>query len=364
MAIIEETVSQGFRWSETHEDARGLSVIAVEPLRIGAALDSFFGVNTVETVGWGDLMLANEIGQVTLTDLMRVVDQLSAASQLTLVEGLRLFDNQAVQRAFTIIERLGLSDLIASSAIYNLTRTEGLRLLESLVPFFGINATEDVQLSDALLNQTRAIAALTESLQLSRSVTPVLLLNVVATESVRITPEMAITMLFQPTVTEGIELVAGFLQPNGTFTTWAMNVRTGAVTEYGNFVFNSFARIGNKYYGASDTGIYELLGDTDAGAAIIARIKSGFLQFGGTQLSRLKQAYIAARGEGGFVLKITTGDGLSYTYSIDTRNMRSTRVHMGKGQRARYFAFELISEGQDFDLDTLEFVPIVVERRV
>jgi hypothetical protein len=37
---------------------------------------------------------------------------------------------------------------------------------------------------------------------------------------------------------------------------------------------------------------------------------------------------------------------------------------MGKGQRARYFAFELISAGQDFDLDTIEFVPIVVQRRV
>jgi hypothetical protein len=44
--------------------------------------------------------------------------------------------------------------------------------------------------------------------------------------------------------------------------------------------------------------------------------------------------------------------------------MRSTKFHMGKGQRSRYFAFELISAGQDFDLDTLEFVPLVVQRRV
>jgi hypothetical protein len=49
---------------------------------------------------------------------------------------------------------------------------------------------------------------------------------------------------------------------------------------------------------------------------------------------------------------------------VSTRSMRSTKVHMGKGQRARYFSFELISTGGDFDLDTLEFVPIVVQRRV
>jgi hypothetical protein len=37
---------------------------------------------------------------------------------------------------------------------------------------------------------------------------------------------------------------------------------------------------------------------------------------------------------------------------------------MGKGLRSRYFAFELVSTGQDFDLDTLEFIPLVADRRV
>ena len=44
--------------------------------------------------------------------------------------------------------------------------------------------------------------------------------------------------------------------------------------------------------------------------------------------------------------------------------MKTTKVNMGKGLRARYFAYELISTGQDFDLDSVEFVPLVAQRRV
>jgi hypothetical protein len=44
--------------------------------------------------------------------------------------------------------------------------------------------------------------------------------------------------------------------------------------------------------------------------------------------------------------------------------MITTRVQVGKGLRARYYAFELETvDGQDFDLESIEFVPLVVQRR-
>jgi hypothetical protein len=39
-------------------------------------------------------------------------------------------------------------------------------------------------------------------------------------------------------------------------------------------------------------------------------------------------------------------------------------VQVGKGLRARYFALELVTTGQDFDLDTIEVVPLLNARRV
>ena len=37
---------------------------------------------------------------------------------------------------------------------------------------------------------------------------------------------------------------------------------------------------------------------------------------------------------------------------------------IGKGLSARYFAFELTTPGQDFDLDSVEFIPMMRDRRV
>lgn len=88
------------------------------------------------------------------------------------------------------------------------------------------------------------------------------------------------------------------------------------------------------------------------------------MQFGSVQLSRLKAAYLGMRGAGEYVLRIETGDGSIYDYGVSARDMRTTKVHMGKGQQARYFAFELLGSGADFDLDSIEFVPLVKQRRV
>jgi hypothetical protein len=143
-----------------------------------------------------------------------------------------------------------------------------------------------------------------------------------------------------------------------------MNTRTGAVTEYDNYAFNSFARIGDKYIGASESGLYELLGDDDAGADIVATIRSGFAQWSGTHMGSFKGMYLATRGEGDFILKVITADNKEYHYAVAAQDSRTTKITTGKGLRARYFAFELISTGQDFNLDTIEFIPLVADRRV
>jgi hypothetical protein len=163
---------------------------------------------------------------------------------------------------------------------------------------------------------------------------------------------------------EGVEISAAYLSPGGGITTWALNTNTAAVTEYSGYDFNSFAKLGRHYVGASNEGIFSLDGDTDDGTDIISRIKSGFAQFSGSKFTSFKAAYLGVRGEGDFILRVVDGEGKSYDYAVSTRNTRSTKVHMGKGLRARYFSFELISTGQDFDLDTVEFIPIAETRRV
>jgi hypothetical protein len=266
--------------------------------------------------------------------------------------------------AFQLVEELGVSDALKGNGVYQLTMLQAMRLTTSLGRFFGVEVLEALGITDDILAGAMLLAQLEDSVALEAVVQPLLVLNVMVEDDVLLEPHHALQTLFSATVREGVHIEAGYIAPDGSFTTWAMNTRTGSVTEYRDFVFNSFAQVGNKYLGASSTGLYELLGDDDNGEDIIARIKGGFMQFGSTHLSRLKGAYLAGRGTGEMFLKIIEGDDREYVYKAEMINMRSSKVHMGKGQRSRYFAFELVSTGQDFDLDTLEFVPIVVQRRV
>lgn len=322
------------------------AVVVRERLRIAEQL----------TAGWR--------ARAALTDAIRVLDAVRTGLPVSLSESIEVADEINALATVQVIERLRLGSTLTGAGRYGRSLVDTLRLADQLARFFGGEVTDGITLSDLLTSVGRLRGAATDTLGISDTLAPQFLLTAQAVDGIELTDDLVLGALFSPTVAETIVLRAGFVDPGGGFTAWSMNTRTAAVTEYTNTAFNSFARRGNVYLGASETGLYELRGDDDAGDPIIAHIRSGLMQFGGARLSRLKAAYIGLRGAGDYILKIETGDGAIYHYGVSPRNMRSTKVHMGKGQRARYFAFELIGEGEDFDLESIEFVPLVMSRRV
>lgn len=364
MALVDAELLERLRLVEDGGVARLQPALGYDAIRISEALTSIAGVLVVDRARINDQLAGNAIALVSLRDAFRFAETLSQAHSLNVDEAVGVADQHAVALSWRLIEKLGIVDSLGVNAIYQASVAYTLRLADTLARFFAAEVSDAFAAGDTLLARAAALGVARDGIGIAPTLQPMLLLNVVVDDDVAVDDEQLIQMLFNPTVVEGIAVKAGYLGPNGSFTTWAMNTRTGAVTEYADFTFNSLAKVGRSYFGASEDGLYELRGDDDDGDDIIARIRGGYLQFGGPKLSRLKEAYIAARGEGDWVLRVLTGDGEVYNYAVTNRSMRSTKVHMGKGQRARYFAYELISAGQDFDLDTLEFVPLVVQRRV
>lgn len=345
-------------------DVKVLVETLSQTVGVAPAVLAYYGLVVTENLTVDPVLQANNNIGLALTDGAGFSELLLSGIPLELSETVEVAFSEAISTASELVEGLGLAPLLAPAVVYGLSLTQTIGLVDALTQFLGAEASDSLSLEHTELATYLAIASLAETVGVAPALTPLLLLRVDLEDGVEVTPAEALTMLFKPTLADGVEISAAYIEPGGGLTTWAMNTRTGAVSEYDNYGFNSFAAVGNIYLGASSTGLYELHGEDDVGDDIVARIKSGFLQFGGTHLSRLKSAYLAVRGEGDFVLRIETGHGDTYDYAVSTRDMRSTKVHMGKGQRARYFSFELISEGQDFDLDTLEFVPVVVQRRV
>lgn len=323
-----------------------------------------WGALLAERISTSPAVLANWTLHGSLSDTVSLVDSPAVSWLMTLSETITTTNALTVLQGLTILEMLEITPAAVGNTIANLSVLEGLVFTDALSLFIGCDVSETFSITSALLGSTLAAVTVGETVTISEALAPSLILRVTAAETLDLTDTQALQMLYVPQIDETIEISALYLSPGGGFTTWVMNTRTAGVTEYQNYEFNSFARIGNKYVGATEDGLYELDGDTDAGEDIIATLRSGLAQFAGAHLSRFRGIYLAVRGEGDFILRVITGEGVTYNYAVAARSMRSTKVHVGKGLQARYWRFELVSTGQDFDFESLEFVPLVKQRRV
>lgn len=163
-------------------------------------------------------------------------------------------------------------------------------------------------------------------------------------------------------------VLAGFGVPifDSTSEVWVLNADTRANSTYENFGYNSFAMLDGRYYGCKSDGLYLLEGDTDDGLPIRASVNFGLQNFGRSELKRISNCYMGVSSSGTMYLKVTV-EGNEYIYSArkDDSSLKIQRVDVGKGLRANYFQFEVYnSDGCDFDLSTVEFAAVVLDRRI
>lgn len=173
-------------------------------------------------------------------------------------------------------------------------------------------------------------------------------------------------------IAEGFHVSLTLRNGDDTYTAWVMTPENRAMRSYSSWPFNSIATIGGQLFGAADDGLYLLGGDTDAGQAILASIRTGRLSLGNTRLKRIDRAYIGANTAGNLLLKVeaTTiaGDRLQQVYRMTpavTDEPREHRVDVGRGFRSVYWTFELANDtdGADFELHDMQVLPLTLSGR-
>ncbi len=145
---------------------------------------------------------------------------------------------------------------------------------------------------------------------------------------------------------------------------WVLNTRTGAMSRYQNYSFNSFAQIGGHYFGADEGGIYLLEGEQDGDAAIPTRIATGQMDLGSKQLKHVSNVYLGVASDG--VVNVTVqANGQEYTYQARRSDAYSQqqRVDTGKGLRSTLYSFELVNT-QALELDSMEINVAQSGRRI
>jgi hypothetical protein len=140
-----------------------------------------------------------------------------------------------------------------------------------------------------------------------------------------------------------------------------------AVTQYCNYNFNSFCKIGDKHYGATDDGIFELVGDTDAGEDIDAWFELPISDFGISNVKRLRRIYLGYEATGDLTIKVKDNEDNERPYPLD--NIASDKqvggeVTIERDQLGRYWGLRVDNvRGAYFAVDSIEVVPVILGRK-
>lgn len=304
---------------------------------------------------------------------LKWLDSVLKGQAVALTDQLNLHLAQALARAVVVTQKLGLHDVQVVNSLSQLSLLDRLLFDPALLAFFGLAKADDLRLHDTFAAQFVFNKTLTQGLGFHPTLLDGGLWLRVIDDGLGVSDADLVNMIYRGEVlSDTIQITVGWIDPGGGFTTWVVNTRTNTLTEYSNFQFNSFAKIGNEYYGANDSGLWLLNSETDAGANIVADIKGGLLAFGDSKYTQFDGIYLGLRTSDNardWLLKIHTPgtqalpEGATYIYQFVANEYRTTRINTGKGIRTRFFSWELISPGPDFSLDSVEFVPLISKRR-
>lgn len=142
-----------------------------------------------------------------------------------------------------------------------------------------------------------------------------------------------------------------------TYEAYAINLTTGAVTHYTNYPFDNILRFGDKFYGVSSDGLFEIGGDLDLALPIQGHIKTFQTTFGSRDKKRLPAVYISGRSDSGLTIGVTVDEGVTREYPARWGKVAGStnhRVAPGKKVLGVYYSFDVKNvNGGSLELDTI-----------
>lgn len=306
-----------------------------------------------------------------LTSSVGFTDTMFAIERMLVEEFITLSSSAADQGVglLSIMERLVLSGVATSAADAVTQVTEALALNAVLELVNRERVVDTVSFDAEVASAFTAAESLVETLLLDaipvgQGRAAVLLVDNVAVSGEPVSQATAISQL-----RDSASFALTLALDDGVYMATVVNAKTKGTTEYRNYPFNSFALLGDRYFGMSPDGIRLLEGDDDDGDPILWRARLARTNLGTMNLKRMRPAYLGYSGTGELYLKVivqndTTNQLEAHAYRLHAQpagSAREARVSIGQGLLSAYWGFELESiDGGTFDFDKLSLDPIVI----
>ena len=316
-----------------------------------------------ESIASSDLAVPKTISNTSISDLVYGAELLRACFNQLVLESANITPSWYLGIAPSLIElavATGVADtrLAATQAL-----AETIVTIELLSRGQLQSISESAAASDVIGAQVDAVKVILEQALAVSSTTTYLLMTAALNESVTAMDTSSLWQNLTVSINEGASAFIHLSIGGEVFTGWVTNTMNMASTEYQGLAFNSLCKIGTKYFGAMDDGIYQLTGKSE-GAFYI---EGGLLDFGTSFKKRVTNAFLAVDLSG----RLAIGVGVSekagvdtewYEVEVDSEAMKNIKIPIGKGLQGRYWKFSVAGESlKSFEAVTL--LPFVMSRR-
>ena len=359
----------------------------------------------------GSVACANSIS-ASITEAIDAVDAAIAVFLMNLAEAIAAVDTASPYQSILISDAIKAVGAITISAEYSPFISQGIQALETVLGQWLIDVIDLIGVGGAVESVVRIHYAVSDQLSFSETLTTLGLFSSAISEAFSVVDAVKFAVSLALNEAVGIvdaisiyNIISGVINDAATATdvldtsklsslsisdaTTIFGVLSGATnyftsvsdsiftgvsivydgnayecyvlntsafypSVYSGFSFNSFCMFEGRAFGASNTGIYELTGDTDNGSGIHTGIVLHDTNFGISQQKKIRKAYIGITSENEAMM-IVEANGERRAYTISDKQA----VSVTRGVKGRTWTLSLA----DFDkVEFIKIVPVILAR--
>lgn len=331
------------------KEAQAITAIELVRLSTEQIVNGEYNINVLQKVSLNSVLYASW--------LYLVSESINATDQST----------WRVDWIVSILEKVkllspNLSTLKAIGAI-----STAIAIHEASTSGLGLFSAEEMTMEEVVFNKALMWQSELIKVSLDAGFATGLVLYPVSLDKAYLEDDSLGTATLQEALDSGVSFAVNFGMGGQVYSAYVMNTKNFALSEYQNFPFNSFAKVGHQYYAASETGLYLLDGPTDAGEDVQATITLGAMDFTGERKTNVCEAFLALRNDGEIAIKVKTDDNIErwYRMSQESDVLRDRREKFARGVTSRFWTFSLENiDGADFEVHEMTFLPLVMKRRI
>ena len=330
----------------------------------------------------GTVVLRSDVVErITLTDRGSAMLAATAtgADPLALLEAATLTAWRVTAETVTITDAGNVAAVLVGADLVSVTDTAGLAvaILATGAETVALAdtgdyradraATDPVALADAGAVASAATLIWTDTLAWAEAGTAHLDQALLSGDTIALlTPGDAVVAV-SLAATDGIVVHEQWGVIGGTLDTgacWVIHADTLAVTRYAGLPFTQVEPFGDQLLAVGPAGLYQMTGDTDAGAAIAAQVETGLQDYGTALLKRMPNATVDYNLAGDLQLSLVwvdaSGTRQTATYLVDQEQQGV--VKLGRGIRFRWRKL-ILSGSAPWALFRIDEYPEILSRR-